>query len=415
MATSESSLQYPGWRVVAASFCGVMVSFGSLFVFTFGVFLKPLAAEFGWTREMISSGFGVAAMSVALASPVLGRLLDRHGSRGVVLICMAVFAACVAALSGLSGSPWHFFALCCAIGLVGNGTTQMGYARAVAGWFSARRGLALALVMAGTGAGSIVLPPLAEWLIRHYGWRMAYLALGAMILALGLPLTAAWVRDRPGAGLAAGIAHGASVREGLQSRPFWLLTGALFLSSIALNGAITHLPPLLTDRGVDSGQAALALSVLGMASLAGRVVTGHLLDRFPGPRVAVLMLALAAAGVLGLSQARTASAGLAAAALIGWGMGAEADVTPYLLCRFFGLRSFSTLYGLTWTAYAIAGATGPVLMGRAFDATRSYEGLLGVMAALTLAAAALMGMLPGRPSAETLRGSGEPLPRSLPS
>ena len=72
---------YPGWLVVAAAFCGVMVSFGSLLVFTFGIFLKPLSAEFGWSRESISTAFGIAAMTVAVCSPVLGRLLDRYGAR----------------------------------------------------------------------------------------------------------------------------------------------------------------------------------------------------------------------------------------------------------------------------------------------------------------------------------------------
>jgi MFS family permease len=82
---------YPGWLVVAAAFCGVMVSFGSLLVFTFGIFLKPLSTEFGWSRESISTAFGIAAMTVAVCSPVLGRLLDRYGARPVVLCCMAVF------------------------------------------------------------------------------------------------------------------------------------------------------------------------------------------------------------------------------------------------------------------------------------------------------------------------------------
>jgi MFS family permease len=133
---------------------------------------------------------------------------------------------------------------------------------------------------------------------------------------------------------------------------------------------------------------------MGAASLGGRLVTGWLLDRFFAARVSFALLALAALGTFVLAGAASLSAGLVAAALIGFGMGGEADVTPYLLSRYFGLRSFSVLYGLTWTFYAVAGALGPVLMGKAFDVTGSYESLLVRLALGTLAVAALMLFLP---------------------
>jgi MFS family permease len=133
---------------------------------------------------------------------------------------------------------------------------------------------------------------------------------------------------------------------------------------------------------------------MGGAILAGRLFTGWLLDRYFAPRVAACLFALSALGTFLLAGARSLPVGIEAAALIGFGMGGEGDVTPYLLSRYFGLKSFSTLYGFTWTAYAIAGAVGPIVMGRAFDATGSYSGLLVRLAAVTLAAAALMLLLP---------------------
>jgi cyanate permease len=184
------------------------------------------------------------------------------------------------------------------------------------------------------------------------------------------------------------------VREGVASRAFWILAVVLFCSSIAQNGAITHLAALLTDRGVSAGGAALALSALGGAGLAGRIATGWLIDRFFAARVSFVLLAVAAAGTYILSWADTLPAGVLGAALVGFGMGGEGDITPYMLSRYFGLRSFSTLYGLTWTVYAIAGAIGPVLMGRAFDATGSYEALLVRLATATLAVAAVTLLLP---------------------
>lgn len=391
---------YPGWLVVLAAFCGVMVSFGSLLVFTFGVFLKPLSQEFGWSRESISSAFGIAAMSVAVCSPVLGRLLDRYGPRPIVIPCMVVFGIAFGSLSLLTPNLIHFYLTFVVIGIVGNGTTQMGYSRAVSSWFTDKRGTALALVVAGVGVGSIVFPSLAQRIIESYGWRAAYLTLGVIILLLGVPLTILFVRERPVAvdKLRQSSHAGSSVRTGLRSRAFWLLVGTLFLSSIAVNGAVTHMSALLTDRGVTPGSAALALSVLGGMSLLGRLVTGYLLDRYSGPRVSFLLLVGVAAGIVVLSKAASTSGALIAAALIGLGLGGEADVTPYLLTRYFGLRSFSTLYGLTWTAYAFAGAAGPVIMGRVFDATGSYEPLLLILSVQTLVSAGLALLLPAYPT-----------------
>jgi MFS family permease len=389
-----------GWRVVVAAYFGVMVSFGSLLVFTFGVFVKPLAAEFAWSREAISAAFGFAALTVAVCSPGLGYLLDRYGPRHVILPCMFVYGAAVASLGLLRPSLWQLYGTFVVLGVVGNGTTQMGYSRAVSSWFDRRRGLALACVVAGVGTGAMILPPFAQWLISSHGWRYAYFAMGSMVWIFGLPLTAMFVRERPHLPThSQPVRPGMTTGEGIRTLPFWMIVGMLFFSSIAINGAITHLSPMLTDRGVPVTKAALAASVLGGASLCGRLFTGWLLDRFFGPRVAAAMLVGVASGILILAGAFTAVPVLTAAALIGFGLGAEADVTPYLLTRYFGLRSFSMLYGLTWTAYAIAGAIGPIIMGRAFDATGSYGSLLTVLAGVTLVAGLSMLVLPKYPDA----------------
>ena len=147
----------------------------------------------------------------------------------------------------------------------------------------------------------------------------------------------------------------------------------LFSISIAQNGAITHLLALLTDRGIPAERAAIAVSAIGGAALAGRLATGWLIDRFFAPLVAFVLLVMAALGTFLLSSASSLPAGVLAAVLIGFSMGGEADFIPYLVARYFGLQSFSVLYTLTWTAYAIAGAIGPVLMGKAFDATGSVH------------------------------------------
>jgi predicted MFS family arabinose efflux permease len=400
---SEGDLRYEGWRVAAAASVGVFVSFASLFVYTFGVLLKPLAEEFAWSRESVSAAFGIAAMTVAVCSPPLGYLFDRGNPNRIIIPSLVIFGGAFASLSLLTPHLWHLYAIFFVLGVVGNGTAQMAYSRAVSSWFHERRGTALAVVMSGGAVGAIVLPPAAEALIQTIGWRGACLALGAMVLVIGVPIVTRFIRERPGERGASAVLDGVSVREGVTSRVFWILIVVLFAQSIAQNGALTHMAALLTDRGIAASGAALALSAMGAASLLGRLSTGWLLDRFFAPRVGFCLLSIAALGTYLLAGAQSLTFGVLAAALIGFGMGAEADVTPYILSRYLGLRSFAMLYGFTWTAYAIAGAVGPILMGRAFDLTGSYTTLLTQLAIGTFLIAALLLLMPGYERAFTRR------------
>src|ERR1700684_2525664 len=379
----EFDLGYYGWRVVLAACFGVMAGFGSLFVYTFTVFVKPLGGEFGWNREAVSRGFAIAAVTLGLCSPLLGRWIDRFDPRRIILPCMTVFGCGIASLSLLRSGLLQFYVTCFVLGVVGNGAAHLAYSRSISTWFQRRLGMALAAVMAGAGLGAMILPVVAQSSISQSGWRAAYASLGGLALLLGLPLSWRYIRERGVVGRESASAphSGMTWQQGLRSSAFWIITAILFVSSISMNGAITHLSALLTDRGLTAGNAALCASLLGGSSLLGRIVVGWLLDRFFGPRVALVINLITALGIFLLARATSFPAGCLAATLIGVGAGGEAAITPYLLTRYFGLRAFSTLYGLTWTFYAAAGAIGPVILGRAFDATGSYASLLTLLAA----------------------------------
>lgn len=399
-SSEESQLGYFGWRVALAACLGVMGGFGSLFVYTFTVFVKPLGSQFGWNREAVSLGFAIAAMTVGFASPLIGRLIDRFGPRQIILPCMTVFGCGIASFALLRSGIWQFYLTCFVIGVVGNGAAHLAYARSVSTWFERRLGTALAFVMVGAGLGAMILPVIAQAIVTRSGWRAAYLALGLIALLLGLPLSWRYIKDRGTAKKQAVEVprSGHTWQQGLRSLAFWIIVAVLFVSSISMNGAITHLSALLTDRGITPGDAALCAAILGGLSVLGRVVTGWLLDRFFGGRVAFVINLITAGGILLLAGANNFVTGSTAAALIGIGAGGEAAITPYLLTRYFGLRSFSTLYGLTWTFYAAAGATGPVILGRAFDSTGSYTSLLTVLAVALAFAAAMNLLLPKYPT-----------------
>jgi MFS family permease len=371
----ESAIAYPGWKIVLASFFGIMVSFAAIVPYTFGLFLKPLAESFGWHREATSAGFSIAALTLAAASPGLGFLLDRYSPRRIVLPSIVVFSAAYASLALLTPHLMHFYLTFFVIGLVGNGTAYIGYSRAISSWFNYRRGFALSIMLAGTGLGAMLLPVLVQAVITHLGWRAAYLALGLLAFTVGFPLTAAFVRERPVAQQDPDVSTdlGEPVARALATPAFWIIAATVCLYAISVNGTIAHLSALLTDRGVSAAGAAWSVSIIGATGLIGRLLTGLFLDRFFGPRVSQIMLLITVLGIVMLSVASSLTAGLIAAAFIGFSMGSEGDITPYLLGRYFGLKRFSTLYALTWTTYAIGAATGPILVGRIFDTMGTYR------------------------------------------
>jgi MFS family permease len=372
---SEFSLDSGGWKVVLAGFFGVMGSFAAVVPYTFGLFLKPLSSAFGWHRESVSAGFSIAALTVAASSPVLGMLLDRFGPRRIVLPCIAVFCGGYLSLAWLTPHLIHFYLAFFLIGLVGNGTAYLGYSRAISTWFIRRRGLALSMMLAGGSCGAMLLPVIAQAAITHYGWRSAYAILGMLAFALGFPLAALFLREQPDTASFAqqSLKPEGLVRDALRGRIFWIIAITVCLYAISLNGALAHISALLTDRGVSSVGSAYAVSVIGASALIGRVLTGFFLDRFFGPRVSQWMLLMTVVGIGLLSVAHSLTSGLVAAFFLGFSMGSEGDITPYLLSRYFGLKRLSTLYAFTWTTYAIGGATGPLLVGKVFDALGSYR------------------------------------------
>ncbi len=360
--------------MVAAAFTGVMVSFAPIVPYTFSLFLAPLHAAFGWKREAIGGTFALAAITVALVSPAIGVLLDRLPPRRIILPAIVIFALALASLSRLGANIGQFYLTFFVLGLVANGTAQFAYARTVLSWFYKHRGLALALVLTGSGVGSILIPPLTQWTIEHHGWRNAYLMLGGIAL-LGLPLTALLVRNRPDAIPKEDrtVVSGTTVAAALRTGPFWILALITIFSAFSENGLVTNLAAILTEHGVMAHTAALALSVRGGAGIIGRLCIGLLIDRFSPQRIQTFVLLLSALGTLMLAFAHTPLLVLAGAAVLGVGLGSEADVQPYLLARYFGRKHFSVLYGLTWTAYAIGGATGPMAIGHWYDRAGFYQ------------------------------------------
>jgi MFS family permease len=399
--TSESNWRYPGWRIVAVCHIGVLVGFATVFIYSFSLMVKPLQHEFGWNREQVSRAFSLAAISVAICSPFLGKLFDRFEPRKIITAFMVAFGLGLASLAWLTPSLAQFYATAVFIGVAGTGTYQLGYARVVASWFERRLGGALSFVVAGSGVGSLFFPPLVQHFIAAYGWRHTYLLLAALPLFVGAPLTLVFARSlRAHTGRRSQEANevveseGASWREAIRSRSLWLLAFGVCCISLSENGALAHLAPMLSDRGLRLGQAAVVVSILGGSSLAGRLILGWLLDYLEGSHIATFSLLAAGSGIFMLAHAQSFRSAAIAALIAGLGAGCELDLIPYMLKRYFGLRSFSTLYGLIYSVFAVAGAIAPLLLGHIYDISGSYTGILSFLSIVTMVVAVSMLALP---------------------
>jgi MFS family permease len=404
-----------GWWIVFVAALGLCLGGPPIAVFSFSIFFKSLVHEFHASRAAISFAFTLHNVIGAMCAPLVGRLIDRFGARRVILPATATFALILISGRALGISIWQFYLFYAALGLMGIGASPIPYGVVVSHWFNRRRGLALGFMMLGVGLGAILAPLLAQRLIAAFGWRMAYVIFGFIILLIPLPVLAAMlendpaqrglspdgVQPRQGASERQSEIQGLTWHEIWHSPTFWLLICAFSLTGASVHAGVLHMQPLLIDRGLSPERAAVAISVIGLSLLAGRLGSGYLLDRIFAPRVAIFFFGASALGMLILWLGSTGNVALAAAFLVGLGMGAEADIIAYLISRYFGLRAFGTAFGHAFGAFVLAGAVGTLLMGAGYDWTHSYNVPLAWFFGAMLAALGLLACLgPYRYAAE---------------
>lgn len=389
------------WWVVAAATCAQIVGQGPVLQFTFGVFLKPIIAEFGWSRGTASLALTMALALTALSAPFAGRLMDRFGVGRVGLLAVILFAAGLMAVGAFATTPAVFIVIYALVGVVASGQCPLPYTKAIAMIFDRRRGLALGVALNGVGIGSIVIPQIAQYLIGTVGWRGAYMGIGVLVLVVAAPLLAFVIGPACGDGRrkAAAVAAPSAPTEGvaasaaLRDPRLYILGLALFLAAGAANGTIAHVAPLITDHGVPAAVAVGLLGLVGLASIAGRVVAGLALDIWPGGRVAAAFLGLTMVGVLILAGPLSLPLAAAALIFIGLGLGAEANMVGFMVARYFGTRAYGELFGYMFGAFLLASSIGPALMGLWFDQAGSYAPCLYAFAGGLVASAILFQFL----------------------
>jgi len=366
------------WWIVFACACGLVVGTGSVVIFTFGVFLKPVTDDLGISRGDLSAALGVSAWLTALAGLIVGWLIDRWNARWIMLPGILLFALSIASFGLMQAQPLALiFLIFSTAGFIGGVQTPIPYAAVVSRWFDRQRGLALGLTTAGVGLGVVLIPQLAAFLIGRFGWREAYFGLAIAVVALAWVPVAIFVREPRLPGVT-GAGHTAEVPgidawSALKTWNFWALSIAFFLGVLAINGTIVHIVALLTDRGIALQLATAALSAAGIAIIIGRIVCGWCLDRYWGPYVAACFFILPMLGIALLGSGWAYAVPLIGAALCGAGIGAEIDLMAFFISRYFGLKSYGKVYGLMFILFNFGTGGGPALSGKAFDIFHSYS------------------------------------------
>lgn len=369
-----------GWTMVMAAFVGF--SFFSIMAASTGIFIEPLSKEFGWSRVQASSGVSIAGAVTAVLSPFFGILIDKWGTRKLAIPGLAIMALLIAAFSFNTGSfalwtgMWLFY------GFIALSIKSTVWSTTVAAGFETARGMALGVMLCGTAFAQTITPPLANWLIDAYGWRMAFVWLGlgwgAIALAVCIPffhdLHLKGSRDQAGAATSSARFPGLTVRQAWRDRALWQIGISTFFMMLLTIGLMQHQFQILVEAGMTRGNAALLSSLAGIGGIVGKLVSGVLMDRYSPNWVGGLTLAASAlAFLLLMSQFATPALTIVAMFVNGYTSGTKLQITGYLSTRYAGLKNFGKIFGMMAAVIALGSSLGPLAAARIHDLTGNYQ------------------------------------------
>jgi MFS family permease len=370
------------WVVVGAVWVTLAISSG--LYFSFPVFYVALLEEFGWSRGATAAAFSISAIVQGALSPAVGLLVDRLGPRRVMLGGAWVLGVAVV-LSSRIGSLWSLYLVTgvlaaagvCAVSWVPTGAL-------IARWFAERRSSVMGVAFSGMGAGVLVVGPLAQWLIAGYGWRAAYLVLGAGTLVVLVPLVWLGVRDAPvvtapvrgGAPTPVPAAAEREIRDALRTGAFWALFCAYLCTPLAVFSVVTHQVAFAVDQGFPRLFVAGIFGLTGLLSVVGRIGFGIAADRIGRVASATISYACTAVGTLCLLALEVwphAAALYAYALFFGLGFGARGPIITAMAYQLFPGRRFGAIYGIMSVGNGLGGGVAPWFAGAVHDLTGSYR------------------------------------------
>ena len=414
-----------GWWLVGTA--GYLLTLMSVNIFQGrGVFLSALIDAFGWSRTAISGAFALSHVEGAALGPFVGMLVDRFGTRRMVLIGHVVMGAGFILFSFVQ-ELWHFY-LAFVIIAIGSGLGGwLAMITLVNNWFVRRRSIAMASAMSGIHLGGFLVPVLAVGIESH-GFRVATFGIGVFLWATVVPATRI-IRDHPEdyglrpdgdppaaprpstepapAAPAAGIEPDFTARQALRTPAFWILSIAHTASTVSIVSMATHLVPKLTDIGLPLSTGGLIVLLYTAIALPSQFVAGYVADRLPKPPVISTFMLCQGIAMLVIANAESLEMALVFAVIWGFAFGGRVPVMTAIRGEYFGRKAFATIMGLSMLPNNIGMVSGPLFAGYMFDEYGSYFVPFVVFAAMNFAGAALI-LFVRRPRALTAAGTTQP-------
>ncbi len=389
-----------GYNIVAAGFTIQAVCIGALFAY--GVFFKDIQAEFGWSRATISGASSLALFMMGAVGVLAGKLNDRIGPRFLIVVSAGFLGLGYLLMSRIQ-SPWQLYVVFGILAGIGFSTHDVITLSTVARWFEKRRGAMSGIVKVGTGSGQLLGPMMATLLLAIFGWRSANIFIGVTALIALMLVAQLMRRDPQGMGLLpdgrrettdsqadGGEEPGVSLKEAARIEQFWTICMTEFAIFFCLFTIVVHIVPHARDLGLAPPYAAGVLSTIGGVSIIGRIVMGAANDRIGGKRALIICIVALFCSFIWLQLASNAWMLFLFAVIYGFAHGGFFTVVSPMVAEWFGTDSHGILFGIILFCGTLGGAVGPLIAGRIFDVTGSYQMVFFVLSVLSLTGFVLM-------------------------
>ncbi len=382
MPDKRNSKFFYGYIIIVVSVLMLFVMHG--ISSSWGIFLSSLEAEFGWSRAAISGAHSLGFLLAGISSVLLGSVSDRLGSRMIMTVGGVVFALGCFLMSRVT-AMWQVYLFYGVMVSLWGSPANVSLLSTTMRWFSSKRGLMSGIVKVGTGLGIMLIPVFSSHLIGNYGWRTTYVILSIICLAVVVPLAQLLRRDPSQKGLSPyGESNGLvtelkpedagfSPRQAFRTRQFWIVCAVFFIMWYCGNGLMVHLSPHAIDIGISPARAASLISIIGGASIVGRLVIGAAGDKAGNRPMLTLCFIIVVASVSWLLLSVQLWQLYLFAAVYGFAHGGFFALISPLIAELFGTRSHGTLFGIASFFGMTGGAVGPLVAGRIFDVTGNYH------------------------------------------
>ncbi|MGH2459229.1 MAG: MFS transporter [Chloroflexota bacterium] len=392
---------YYGWIVALALM--LLASVSNSGSFAFGMFLLPMAQQFGADRAALSLAPTINRWLAGLLQPFGGYLADRFGPRVLAIVGASCFGVSMLLLA-FARSPLGLYLAYGLLGGVGLAMTGGGIsARIIGAWFYRRRAVAMSLASGGVVVGQFVIVPIVTLVMIQTDWRAASIVLGAIVVAIIVPVAGFFIRDTPAEkGLLPegldGAIHpralgnsGVSLREAMRNPIFWQLSFGLIACGVTMSFPNNHLMAFTMDLGMSPMTASEAIGLAGLLALPGSLSLGFFGDRVGHQRTLAVAYSLRALTYVILLNATQPSVIMLAGLVLGLSWGATVPLTATVAADVFGTRSLATIVSVMTSLMYLASGTFTYAAGLDFDLTGSYQIALivactfGTLAALVCA------------------------------